>query len=108
MHVMRRSDLRDVSNAHIVFCSMAAGRAQLDCVSESEGTRGWPFSLVLDVPEGAEWATMAARLLGLWMYDARAIAIRLEPNRRTARVRMSDGENAVRLDLVEVRLEPVV
>jgi len=99
---MAGSDLRDVHHAHIVFCALAGGTAHLDCVSDAGGTRGWPFALVLDLPIASEWSTMAARLLGRWTDDATGVAIRLEPSRERARVRMSDGVNAVRLDLLEV------
>ena len=105
---MPEANLRSVSDAHIVFCAVAGGRAHLDLVSETDGTRGWPFTLVLDLPQAAEWATMAARLLGRWSDDGKGIAIRLEPHRETARVRMSDGESAVRLDLLDVGLDPAL
>ena len=108
MVAMPGPDLRGVVDAHIVFCALAGGTAHLDCLSESEGTRGWPFTLVLDMPESAEWSAMAARLLHRWADNAHGIVIRLEPHRGTARVRMSDGESAVRLDLLDVRLDQVV
>ena len=105
---MAGSDFGGIAHAHIVFCTQAAGTAHLDCVSESAETSGWPFTLVVDIPEGAEWSKMASRLLSRWTNEARGLALRLEANRNRARVRMSDGECAVRLDLVEIRLDPVV
>jgi len=105
---MAGSDLRSVHDAHIVFFALAGGTVHLDCVSESDDTRGWPFTLVLDLPGAAEWTTMAARLLGRWADAATGITIRLEPRGETARVRMSDGVNAMRLDLLQVRFDRVV
>jgi len=105
---MRGSDLRGVHDAHIVFSALAGGTVQLDCVSESDGTRGWPFTLLLDMPAATEWSTMAGRLLARWTDDATGITIHLETSRGADRVRISDGASAVRLDLVEVRLDRVV
>lgn len=105
---MRGGDFNGVCNASIVFCSMAAGTAHLDCVSETEATRGWPFTMVVGVPPLMEWSVIASRLLERWADTATAISIRLEAGADGARIRLADRTGAVRLDLVSFRLEPVV
>ena len=108
MRRMPGADLQGVSRAHILFYALAGGTAQLDCVGESDGRRGWPFTLMLDLPETADWARVVRRLLRRWANEAATITMSLESNQDAPRVRMSDGQSAVRLDLVDIRLDPVV
>ena len=104
---MADADLHDVAGAHLVFCSMAGSTVHLDCLSETEGTQGWPFTLVVHVPAGAEWSTIAARTLGRWTSDATPLDLQLETNRSPERLRISDGQNALRLDVVDIRIESI-
>lgn len=102
---MPRANLRDVADAHLVFCSMSGSTVHLDFVSDSDGTRGWPFTLVVDVPMGAEWSAIAARTLGRWTAEGRELGLKVETRQSSDRLRISDGQNALRLDIVEVVLE---
>jgi hypothetical protein len=74
-------------------------------VSDTHETRGWPFTLVVDVPMGAEWSAIAARTLGRWTAEARELGLHLEAKRSPERLRISDGRNALRLDVVDIVLD---
>ena len=102
---MADSRLRDVAQAQIVFCSMSDSTAHLDCVSQSPGTWGWPFSMVVEIPEGVEWAAAAAAMLGRWTSAARPIELQLLQDQPPYRARLSDGLNAMRLDVVGIRIK---
>ena len=104
---MRGADLQDVTGAHIVFCSMTGSTVHLDCISTSEAARWWPFTLVVEVPAGADWASVAARTLGRWSAESVALELRVESTRTPNRIRISDGTNALRLDLVDVSLQAI-
>ena len=97
-----RQEWEELRRAQIVFCSMAGARARLDCVSESDDTFGWPFTIVVDVPGTAEWSALAASMLGRWTSEARVVELQLDVDRTPHRLRISDGVNAMRLDLVDV------
>jgi hypothetical protein len=95
-------DWDDLRQAQIVFCSMVDCRARLDCVSASDDSFGWPFTIMVDVPDTVEWSTVAAATLGRWTREARALELQLNVDRSPQRVRISDGLNVMRLDLVDV------
>jgi hypothetical protein len=84
---------------------MAGNTVHLDFVSETDATRGLPFTLVVDVPIGSGWSAIAARTLGRWTAEARELGLQLESARSPVRLRISDGQNALRLDVVEILLD---
>lgn len=102
---MANGQLPLVSEAQILFCSMSQAAAHLDCISESSETFGWPFALVASIPPGVEWSAAAAGLIGRWTRDNVPVEIQLEGDHTPFRVRISDGLNAVRLDVVDVHLQ---
>lgn len=102
---MDGSELSNVGSAQILFCSMNNTSAHLDCVSESAGTWGWPFSMVVHIPPGVEWSAAAAKLLGRWTGSARPIDVQLAREHHPIRVWLSDGVNSMRLDVVDLRIQ---
>jgi len=97
-----RQEWEELCSAQIVFSSMVNSRVRLDCVSESANTLGWPFTMVVDIPDTGEWSSLAPSMLGRWTSDARPLELQVDVDRSPFRVRISDGVNAMRLDLVDV------
>ena len=83
----------------VVFSSVARGVAELDCVSESGPGAGWPFTMRLGLPGHAAWAAAAERMLARWAERGTVVLVEVRVTHRPPRIRLSDGENAVLLDV---------
>src|SRR3954462_8524707 len=102
---MAAARLEDITGAHIVFCSMVDSVVHLDCLTTSDGIAGWPFTLVVSVPQGCEWSSLAAATLARWMTDSRELELGLMEHRAPPRLRIADGQTVLRLDVVGVFIE---
>lgn len=83
----------------VVFSSVVRGVVELDCLAESGPGAGWPFTMRLGLPAHATWAAAAERMLARWAERSAVVLVEVRVTHRPARIRLSDGETSVLLDV---------